>query len=137
MQLTKFDRWLREKFVYETHILTLRSPDHIPAGVRVQDIPEKPGMRYKHLFIARTNKQVDEMVAALREENMMFTTQIVDRKTWFVPFIAPENKSVTWWLVSTFAIIVASISALYYIKTLLDNPEIRQNLMDSLDVLKG
>ncbi len=27
MQLTRFDRWLREKFVYETHIQTLRPAD--------------------------------------------------------------------------------------------------------------
>jgi len=137
MQLTRFDRWLREKFVYETHILTLRAPDQIPAGVTAQDLPDTPGKRFKHLFIARTNQQVDEMVAVLKEHNMMFTTQIVDRKAWYVPYIAPDSKSVTWWLVSTFTIIIASVSALYYVKTLLDKPDIRKYLIESLEILKG
>ena len=52
MQLTRFDRWLREKFVYETHIQTLRSPDSIPAGMRAEELPDAPGRRYKHLFVA-------------------------------------------------------------------------------------
>jgi hypothetical protein len=137
MQLTRFDRWLREKFVYETHIYTLRAPEHIPRGVVARDLPEVPGKRFRHLFIVRGNKAVDELVTALREQNMMFNTQIVDRKAWFTPFVAPENRSVTWWLVSTLAIISASVSALYYVKTLLDQPEIRKNLMDALEILKG
>ena len=30
MQLTRFDRWLKVKFVQETHILTLRPLEHTP-----------------------------------------------------------------------------------------------------------
>jgi len=42
MQLTRFDRWLREKYVYETHIHTLRPPESLPAGIQTREIPDVP-----------------------------------------------------------------------------------------------
>ena len=59
MQLTRFDRWLREKFVYETHIQTLRPPETVPAGMRVVELPDVPGKRYKHLFVTGSSKVAD------------------------------------------------------------------------------
>ena len=42
MQLTKLDRWLKERFIYETHILTLRLPEReLPEGVEIEDIEQK------------------------------------------------------------------------------------------------
>ena len=41
MQLTKLDRWLKERFIYETHILTLRLPEvELPDGAEVQDVEQ-------------------------------------------------------------------------------------------------
>ena len=59
MQLTRFDRWLREKFVYETHIQTLRPPESVPAGIRIVELPDAPGKRFKHLFVARNSRGQD------------------------------------------------------------------------------
>ena len=84
MQLTRFDRWLREKYVYETHIQTLRPPKSLPDGIRTVEIPDVPGKRYKHLFVAGSSKLADELIAQLRENSQMYTTQIVDRDAWFV-----------------------------------------------------
>lgn len=137
MQLTRFDRWLRKKFVYELHIHTLRPPESLPAGVRAVDLPEVTGRRYKHLYIARSNRAADQLIQQLKENSQMYTSEVVDRKAWYVPFIAPKNKSVSWWLFSAAVISVAAYFALIYIKSLVDDPELRRNFEDALRVLRG
>lgn len=137
MQLTRFDRWLREKFVYETHIHTLRPPESVPAGVRVVDLPDVPGKRYKHLFVASSSVQADELIAQLKENSQMYTTQIVDRDAWYVPFIAPKNKSVSWWLFSMVIIFTCVFFALVYIKGFVDDPEFRKNFIEAVELFKG
>jgi hypothetical protein len=137
MQLTRFDRWLREKFVYELHIHTLRPPESIPDGVRAIDLPETPGKRYKHLFIAASSKAADELIRQLKENNQMYTAQVVDREAWYVPFIAPKEKSVTWWLFSTAVITVSVFFALLYLKSLVEDPEFRKNFLEALEIMKG
>ena len=137
MQLTRFDRWLREKFVYELHIQTLRPPETMPHGVRAIDLPEAPGRRFKHLFIVRDNKAADELVKTLKENNQMYTAQIVDREAWYVPFVAPKEKSVTWWLFSSAVIVCSVVMALLYVKGLVQNDEFRKNFMEAVDLFKS
>ncbi len=137
MQLTRFDRWLREKFVYETHIQTLRMPESIPPGIRAMDLPDVPGKRYKHLFVAKSSKAADELILQLKEASQMYTTQIVDSDAWYVRYIAPKEKSPTWWMFSTAVITVSVFFVLLYIKGLADDPEFRKNFMEALEVMKG
>ncbi len=137
MQLTRFDRWLRERFVYETHIQTLRPPEFIPAGIRAIDLPDEPGKRFKHLFIAKNSRHADELIRVLRENSQMYNTRIVDRDTWYVPFIAPKDKSLTWWLFSVAFIATTSFFVLLYIKGLVQDPEFRQNFMEALKLFKS
>ena len=136
MQLTRFDRWLREKYVYETHIHTLRPPESLPAGVRAVEIPDVPGKRYKHLFVANSSTVADELIAQLRANSQMYTTQIVDKKDWYVPFLAPKNKSVTWWLISFVVIAISVISVLIYLKSLAEDPVFCKNFMEALKLFK-
>lgn len=137
MQLTRFDRWLREKFVYETHIQTLRLPKSLPKGVRNVEIPEVPGKRYKYLFVARSSKAADELIRHLKENNQMYTTRIEDRDAWFVPFIAPKEKSVTWWLVSVVLISTSAFFALLRLKDFVQDPEFRKNFTEAVEIMKG
>lgn len=137
MQLTRFDRWLREKYVYQTHIQTLRPPETIPAGIHAEELPDIPGKRYKHLFIANSSKAADELIRQLKENSQMYTTQIVDRDAWYVPFIAPKDKSLTWWLFSVFFISVASFFILLYLKGLVQDPEFRKNFMEALKLFRS
>ncbi|RYD47528.1 MAG: hypothetical protein EOP85_05295 [Verrucomicrobiaceae bacterium] len=137
MQLTRFDRWLREKFVYETHIQTLRPPEVVPAGIRVVEVPDVPGKRYKHLFVAKSSKVADQLISHLRENSQMYTTQVIDRDAWYVPFIAPKEKSVTWWLFSALIITVSVFFTLMYVWGLAQDPEFRKNFMEALKLLKG
>lgn len=137
MQLTRFDRWLREKFVYELHIQTLRPPESIPAGIRAIDLPEAPGRRYRHLYIASSSKAADELIRLLKENSQMYATEVVDREAWYVPFIAPKDKSVSWWLISMAIISISTFFALLYIKGFVEDPEFRKNFMDALKTMKG
>jgi hypothetical protein len=137
MQLTRFDRWLREKFVYEIHIQTLRPPETVPLGIRAIDLPDIPGKRYKHLFIADSSVVADELIAVLKQNSQMYTTQIVDKDTWYVPFIAPKGKSVTWWLLSMIFISTSVILTLLYLKELFSDPAFRANVMDALKLFKN
>lgn len=137
MQLTRFDRWLREKFLYETHIYTISPATTVPPGVRVQDLPEEPGKRFRHLYIARKSKAADALIATLREGSQMFTTRIVDRKAWYIPYVAPERRSVTWWLISTVVFTILVGLVIRVCVGLWNDPEIRQNLLESIDIFKG
>jgi hypothetical protein len=137
MQLTRFDRWLREKFVYEMHIQTLRYPEEIPHGIEAVELPDSPGKRYKHLFIAKSSKAADELILMLKENSQMYATQIVDRDAWFVPFIAPKEKSVTWWIVSVILISISVFFILLYLKGLIQNPEFRKEFSEAIEILKG
>jgi hypothetical protein len=135
MQLTRFDRWLREKYVYQTQIHTLRPPESLPAGVKAVKIPDIPGKRYKHLYVANQTKAADQLIAHLKEAGQMYTTQVVDRKCWYVPFIAPKTKSPTWWIISTVFTIVSVCVLLIYLNSLASDPEFRRNLADSFNLL--
>ncbi len=137
MQLTRFDRFLREKFVYITHIQTLRPSELVPKGIRAVDLPDAPGKRYKHLYIAKSSKAADALISYLKENGQMYTTQVVDRDAWFVPFIAPKEKSVTWWLISTAFIATCVFFALLYLKGLVQNPDFQKNFQEALEILKG
>jgi hypothetical protein len=137
MQLTRFDRWLREKYVYETHIHTLRPPETVPPGIRAVELPEVPGKRYKHLFVAKSSKAADALIAVLKENSQMYTTQIVDCDAWYVPFIAPKEKSLSWWLISMGVMTVCAFFVLLYVKSLVEDPEFRKNFMETLEIMKG
>jgi hypothetical protein len=132
MQLTRFDRWLREKYVYETHIHTLRPPPSLPHGVREVLIPDIAGRRYKHLFVAKSSKLADQLILLLKENSQMYTTQVVDRKGWYVPFIAPKNKSVTWWITSTILILIGSVFLLLYLNSFAEDSDFMKNFNDAL-----
>ena len=137
MQLTRLDRWLRERYVYETHIYTLRMPDHIPVGTIAEELPEAPGRRFRHRFILRSESAVNELVAHLRDANQMFTTRVVDREEWYVPFIAPQGKSVTWWFVWFAISLVGAYGLLQLARMAWANPNLQKNLGEALEILKG
>lgn len=137
MQLTRFDRWLREKFVYETHIQTLRPPETIPSGIQAVDLPEAAGKRYKHLYIAKSSEAADELIRLLKENSQMYTTQVMDRDAWYVPFIAPKDKSLSWWLFSVAFISICSFFVLLYLKGLVEDPEFRKNFMEAVKLFRS
>lgn len=137
MELTRFDRWLRERFVYETHIYTLRLPESVPAGVIAEELPESPGRKFKHRFILRSDSAVKALIEQLRDNNQMFTTRVVDREAWYVHLIAPNGKSVTWWLVWLAFTMVGVFGLVHLGRLAWANPELRKNVNEAIEILKG
>jgi hypothetical protein len=137
MQLTRFDRWLREKFVYETHISTLSAASSLPSGIKAVKNPELAGRRYKHLYIAKSSKAVDLFLSQLKDNNQMYTTQVVDKTAWYVAFVAPKGKSVTWWLISTVIIGISVFCAALYINSLRSDPVFMKNFMEAFDLFRN
>ncbi len=137
MQLTRLDHWLREQFVHETHVFTLRPPVRLPAGVIAEQMPEGPGQTWRHRFIARRPRLADQLIATLRDHNQMFTTRVVDRRAWYVPLLAPKGRSLTWWLAWLAISAAACCAAVAGLRALWANPEVRANVLDALRVLRG
>lgn len=137
MQLTRLDRWLREKFVHETHVYTLRLPEKVPAGVLIENLPDIPGRRFKHRFIARKGAAVEALISTLKENNQMFTTRVVDRHAWYVPIVAPKDRSITWWLIWLLLSAGGGLGLAHLGRTLWANDELRRNILEALDILKG
>ncbi len=136
MQLTRFDRWLRETFVYETHIRTLRPVESVPKGIRVIELPESPMQRYRHLYIADKSSDADVLINQLRENTQMFTTEIVELTKWYTPLIAPPGKSVTWRLLSICVITIITLSILIWVRSLMSDPEFRKSFQEALQLFK-
>lgn len=132
MQLTRLDRYLRERFVYETHIYTLRLPASIPAGAIAEELPESPGRKFKHRFILRSDKAVHALIGELRDGNQMFTTRVVDREAWYVPLIAPQGKSISWWLIWACLAGAAAFGVVFLCKMAWANEELRKNAGEAL-----
>ena len=137
MQLTRIDRWLKENFVYQIQILTLRPSGDVPKGVKEIELPEKPGRRFKFLYTTGSNAAADRLLTGLKEENQMFNTKVVDKEAWWVEFVAPEGKSVTWYLVSVFVLMALLTPIVIWVRGLLQSPEFMKNLEDAKKVLEG
>jgi len=137
MQLTRFDHWLRETFIYETQVFTLRPPSKLPRGVKERKRYKAPrGSRYNHLYIPKSEQANRQLLALLNQQNQLFTTQIVERKTWYASILAPLGKSFTWRVISAILIAIGLTSAFLYVQGLWDNPEFRKNLLESVEILK-
>jgi hypothetical protein len=137
MQLTRFDRWLKETFVYQIQILTLSPCGKVPHGVREIELPEKPGRRFKHLYTTGSNEAADKLLAELKEGNQMFTTKVVEKEAWWVEFIAPADKSVTWYLTSVFVTMAALTPVVIWVRSLIRSPEFMKNMEEAVEILKG
>ncbi len=100
MQLSRLDRWLRERFIYETHIFTLRLPEQgLPMGVKVCELAQNKGGDYRHRLIIKDNQLAEQVVLLLKQNQIMHAIHVLEGKHWYNKFIAPAGKSFTYmWL---------------------------------------
>lgn len=110
--LTSFDHWLREKFLLQTHVYTLRLPDKLPRGVKARELPESPSNRYRFRLISKSTPATNKLIEKLAENGMMYTTQVVEKKTFLKPIIAPKGGSIllsVFWMISLVGLTIGSI----------------------------
>ncbi|MEM9079751.1 MAG: hypothetical protein AAGC74_03560 [Verrucomicrobiota bacterium] len=105
---TKVDHWLSENLLLQTHIYTMRLPEDMPRKVKVQELPESASRRYRYRLVSGAPKATDQLVNTLRDEGLLFSTQVVERDPWFRPLIAPKGGSIVYnifWLISGASVI--------------------------------
>ena len=88
--LTPVDHWLRERFLLQTHVYTLRLPEKLPRGIKVSELPESPSNKFRYRLVANSNGTTAKLVEKLGEAGMMFKTQVVEKKTVRKPNICPK-----------------------------------------------
>ena len=138
MQLTSIDRWLRERFIYRTHVYTMRLPDGgLPSEVLVEELEETPNRRYRYRLIVNAKRDVESLLGVLRAGNLMFATRVVETNPWYKPIIAPVGKSfffrVFWWGVAA----VSVMAVLFLSYQVMANEELKTQLMDTLNLFRN
>jgi hypothetical protein len=139
MQLTKLDHWLKQRFIYETHIFTLRLPEEgLVSGVEIQECEQNKGGDYRHRLVIRDNKVAENVITLLRQKQIMHATHIVEGKNWYNRHIAPgSGKSFTYqWIIRFFGLVVACFGA-WGIFLLTQNEELVSTLKATIEELKG
>ena len=138
MQLTKLDRWLKERFIYETHIFTLRLPEcKLPKGVEIEDVEQSKSGDYRHRIMIKDNEIAQNVMNLLKEDHIMHATHVVEGKNWYNQRIAPEGKSFTYrWILRFISLIILSAGA-YGVFKLSQNEELRSTIMDTIEELKS
>lgn len=135
--LTKVDHWLRERYLLQTHLYTLRLPEGLPSGVQASELPESVTRRYRFRIVSNTNELTDKTIQVLNDQGLMFATQVIERKTWLKPIIAPKSGSVVltlFWLVSFFGVTVGVMKLAHQLK---NDPVFIENFNGAVEVFKG
>jgi len=133
MQLTKFDQWLKERFIYETRIFTMRLPeDGLPRGVRVEPTDQTSQGAYRHKLSIKSQKKAAKVIVLLKKNHLMYATHVVEVKHWYNKRIAPEGLSFTyrWTLRAIGLLILASFAWGVYL--LMQNVGLVQTLKETL-----
>ena len=137
MQLTRLDRWLKERFIYETHILTLRLPEvELPDGVVVTDIEQNKRGDYRHRITIQDNKLAADMIDLMKEHHIMHAIHVVEGKHWYNQRIAPEGRSFTYMWIFRFLSFVVFCFVGFGIFKLSQNEELRATIKDTIEELK-
>lgn len=132
--LTPVDHWLRERFLFQTHIYTLRLPDQLPRGTKVRQLPESPSNRFRYRLITNSNKVTDKLVEKLGESGMMFKTQVVEKKTPLKRFICPKGGSVLlsiFWIISLMGLSYGSVRMF---KAITSDEVLMENLRGAVEI---
>lgn len=138
MQLTKFDRWLKESFIYETHIFTLRLPeDGLPRKVIVKDIEAGKTGDYNYRLIIKSKKLTDTVISELKANHLMYATRVVEGRHWYNSLLAPKGKSFTYRWILRFMGLVGGAYIIWVIIMMLQNESLMELLKATLQDLIG
>ncbi len=115
MQQTALDRWLKETFVYETHVFTLSAPPWVPKGVKLRPLETTIKNRYRYSMVIRGRRNLEKALQALTDASQTYSTKVEPRKSLArVWFDASDGGSFTWRVIGL-ALGLASFVGLVYI----------------------
>ena len=137
MQLTKIDRWLREKFIYRTHIYTMRLPETgLPSDVMVEELEDSPTRRYRFCLVANATHDVEAVLNSLKVGNQMFATRIVETNPWYRKIIAPDGKSFFYRVVWTGIGVIAVAAVVVMAQRVMANELLQEQLMEGFKLFR-
>ena len=137
MQLTKIDRWLREKFIYRTHIYTMRLPETgLPSDVMVEELEDSPTRRYRFCLVANATHDVEAVLNSLKVGNQMFATRIVETNPWYRKIIAPDGKSFFYRVVWTGIGVIAVAAVVVMAQRVMMNELLQEQLMEGFKLFR-
>ena len=132
--LTAVDHWLREKFLLQTHIYTLRLPEKLPRGIKARQLPDSPSNRYRYRLVANSTSATNKLVQKLDEGGLMYVTQVVEKKTLLKPIIAPKGGSLVlsvFWIISLAGL---TFGSLRLFKTLTNDEVFMENFRGAVAI---
>ena len=137
MQLTKLDRWLKERFIYETHIFVLRLPDEkFPKGVTVKDVKAQKAGDYQYKLIIKDNDLAAYVIQLLKDHSLMYATHVVEGKHWYNSRLAPEGKSFTLSWISRFLLFLGLCSLGWGLYVFSKNEAVAREIKAAIEELK-
>lgn len=138
MQLTKLDRWLKERFIYETHIFTLRLPERkLPSGVKVKDLEQNKGGDYRHRLMIKDNELAQNVIQELKADHIMHAVHVVEGENWYNNRIAPEGRSFTYMWLFRFVGLILACAGAYGVFQLAQNEDLVKTIKDTIEELKS
>jgi hypothetical protein len=138
MQQTSFDRWLKECFIYETHIFTLRLPDDkLPRGVKVKPVEQGKSGDYRYRLIVKSNSVADRLLEQLKASHIMYATHVVEGRHVYNRFLAPKGKSFTFQWIFRFLGLFCALSLVWFIYRMSLDGELMNTLDETIQDLKG
>ena len=84
--------------------------------------------------MANADSDVRAVIATLKAGNQMFATRIEEANPWYKKIIAPEGKSFFFRVIWIGVTSVTVISVISYCAVALSDPELRGQLMESIDL---
>jgi len=133
MQQTKLDQWLKARFIYETHILTLRLPDEpLPKGVEVKPTEQTSKGSYQHKLIVKSNVKAEKMIVLLKENHFMHSVLVVEGRHWYNRMLAPQGVSFTYrWILRGLGLMLL-LSTCWVIYILMQNADLIKSMKETM-----
>lgn len=134
MQLTKLDHWLKQKFLHQTYIFSLRLPEQkLPRGVKISNVKSNKKGDYKYKLAVKNNEVAQKAIGILKEEGLMHSTHIVDVSNRFNKLIVPSSgRSFTYLWLGRFAVLSTLASFCWFIYILSKNEQLSSSIRDSI-----
>lgn len=137
MQLTKLDHWLQQKFVHQTHIFCLRLPERkLPSGIKIEALNVKKLGDHKYKLVVKSNKRAQKVLGLLKNEGVMYMTQVVDRKGFIGALVVPDRgRSFTYQLLGRALILSSLISVFFFLYRVSQNEAIMSKIKSAVNEL--
>jgi len=114
-------------------------PEKLPSGVKTQELPESAMTSHRYRLSCPSAKVADGLALRLREDGMMFATQVKEVNPWFKSIIAPnEGKgSVIFNIFWVFAFMAMSAGVIHLLNHLRQNEELMGHVRDSMSLFSS